>query len=100
MKVGRCLPQYTIDEHWLESCAPLDRDNIGVCIFFFFIRDILTQSTKETCLKRTLTHVLQAWDRHCLEDSELKDDLINELMNDKAVYRTVPATAGVLKIRF
>ena len=37
------------------------------------------------------------WDRQCLEDSERKDQRINESMNDKGVYRTAPATPGLLK---
>ena len=28
---------------------------------------------------------------------EEKDDLMNELMNDKTVYRTAPATPGLFK---
>ena len=32
------------------------------------------------------------------EDLEEKDDSLNELMNDKAVYRTAPATPGLLNI--
>ena len=40
---------------------------------------------------------LPVWDRQCLEDSERKDDLMNELLNDKAVYRTATATPGLLK---
>ena len=32
------------------------------------------------------------------EDLEEKDDLINELINHKAVYRTAPATPGLLII--
>ena len=36
------------------------------------------------------------WDRQCLEDYEQKDDSISELINDKDVYRTVPATPGLL----
>ena len=34
------------------------------------------------------------WDRQCLEDSELKD----ELLSDGADCRTVPATPGLLII--
>ena len=33
----------------------------------------------------------QIWDRQCLEDSKLKDHSMNELLNDKGVYRTAPA---------
>ena len=40
------------------------------------------------------------WDRRCLEDSEQKDDSINQSINqsiiDKGVYRTAPATPGLL----
>ena len=45
---------------------------------------------------------LPVWYRQCVEDSELKDDSINPLLNDKGVYRTAPATPGLLiiKIRF
>ena len=32
----------------------------------------------------------------CLEDSERKDDLINESMNDKGVCKTAPAAPGLL----
>ena len=35
-------------------------------------------------------------DRQCLEDSERKDHLINECMNHEGVYRTAPATLGLL----
>ena len=39
---------------------------------------------------------LMLWDRQCLEDSELKGDPMNELMNDwmndEGAYRTAPAT--------
>ena len=34
------------------------------------------------------------------EDLEEKDDSINELMSDEAVYRTAPATPGLLNIYF
>ena len=37
------------------------------------------------------------WDRQCLEDSEQKDHLFNELIYDKAVYRTAPIKPGLLK---
>ena len=33
------------------------------------------------------------------EDLEEKDDWMNQLMNDKAVYRTAPATPGLLIIQ-
>ena len=39
---------------------------------------------------------LTVWDRQCFEDSELKDDSINESISDKGVYRTAPATPGLL----
>ena len=32
-----------------------------------------------------------AWGRQCLEDSEQKDDLVIQLINDKGVYRTAMA---------
>ena len=32
-----------------------------------------------------------------VEDLEEKDDLVNELMNDKGVCKTAPATPGLLK---
>ena len=38
------------------------------------------------------------WDRQCLEDYEQKDHLINELISNGGVYRTAPATPGLLKI--
>ena len=38
------------------------------------------------------------WDRQYLEYSEQKDDSISELMNDKGVYITAPATPGLLNI--
>ena len=34
------------------------------------------------------------------EDLEEKDDLLTELMNDKAVYRTAPTTRGLLIISY
>ena len=36
------------------------------------------------------------WDKECLEDSERKDHSINQSVNDKGVYRTAPATPGLL----
>ena len=45
---------------------------------------------------------LTVWDRQCLKDSERKDDLINqsmnEIINEEGVYRTAPATPGLLII--
>ena len=42
------------------------------------------------------------WVRQCLEDSEQMDHSINErmneLINDEGVYRTAPATPGLLLI--
>ena len=38
------------------------------------------------------------WVRHYLEDSEQKDESTNELINDEGVYRTTPATPGLLII--
>ena len=38
------------------------------------------------------------FDRQCLEDSEQKDHLINELFNYKGVYRTARATPVLLNI--
>ena len=38
------------------------------------------------------------WDRQCLIDSERKDDSMNQLISDKGVCRTAPATPGLLKI--
>ena len=35
---------------------------------------------------------LLTWDRQCVEDSEQKNDSINESMSDEGVYRTAPAT--------
>ena len=43
---------------------------------------------------------LTVLDRQCLEDSELKDDLINEWMNYEGVYRTAPATPVLLITAF
>ena len=42
---------------------------------------------------------LTVWERQCLAESERKDHLLNELMNHKAVYRTAPATPGLLNTR-
>ena len=39
---------------------------------------------------------LTVWDRQCLEDSELKDDSLNESVNYEGVYRTAPASPGLL----
>ena len=36
------------------------------------------------------------WDRQCLDDSEQKDHLMNESVNYEGVYRTAPATPGLL----
>ena len=41
---------------------------------------------------------LAVWARLFLEDSEQKDDSINQWMNDKGVYTTAPATLGLLII--
>ena len=38
--------------------------------------------------------VLDLW---CFEDSEEKDELISELINDGGACRTAPATPGLLK---
>ena len=35
---------------------------------------------------------LLTWDGQCLEDSEQKNDSINESMSEEGVYRTAPAT--------
>ena len=41
-----------------------------------------------------------AWDRQCVKDSEQKDHSLNEWMNEwmnyEGVYRTAPATPGLL----
>ena len=34
----------------------------------------------------------------CVEDSEQKNDSINESMSDKGVYKSAPATPGLLII--
>ena len=39
------------------------------------------------------------WDRQCLEDSEQKDHLPIESINDKGVYRTAPATPDLVNYR-
>ena len=36
------------------------------------------------------------WDRQCLEDSEQKDQLLNESVNAEGVCRTAMATQGLL----
>ena len=36
------------------------------------------------------------WDRQCLEDSEQKDDSMNESINYTGFCRTAPATLGIL----
>ena len=41
---------------------------------------------------------LTVWDTQCFEHIFTKDDLIHELINDKCVYRTAPATLGLLNI--
>ena len=41
---------------------------------------------------------LTVWDLLCCEYMEEKDESINHLINHKAVYRTAPATPGLLKI--
>ena len=54
-----------------------------------------------TCDTRHVSSsALTVWDRQCLEDSELKDHLMNQLMNHEGVYRTAPATPGLLTILF
>ena len=49
-----------------------------------------------TFSKNVSSPPLTFWDRQCLEDSEKKDDWINKLMNHNGVYRTAPATTGLL----
>ena len=39
---------------------------------------------------------LTVWDRQCLEDSELKDEVLNKSMSNRDVCRTAPATPGLL----
>ena len=39
---------------------------------------------------------LTAWKRQCLDDSEEKDELVSQSTNDKGVWRTAPATPGLL----
>ena len=39
---------------------------------------------------------LTVWDLWCCEDWEEKGELLNELINHEAVYRTAPATPGLL----
>ena len=51
--------------------------------------------TCDICVK-FISPVLKVWDWQCLEDSE-RNQWINERMNHKGVYRTVPATPGLLK---
>ena len=41
---------------------------------------------------------LKVWDGQRLEYSKQKDDSMNELINYEGVYRTVPATPGLLNI--
>ena len=42
---------------------------------------------------------LTAWDRQYREDSEQKDHSNNESMNEEGVYRTAPATPGLINIQ-
>ena len=39
-------------------------------------------------------------DRQCIEDSELKDESINQWLNYEGAYRTAPATPGLLILSF
>ena len=39
------------------------------------------------------------WDLWCFEDLEEKDRSVNQLISDRGVYRTAPATPGLLKIQ-
>ena len=55
------------------------------------IANLLTQNVSSLALR--------VWDRQCLEDSEQKDDIIiqsiNEIIKCKGVYRTDLATPGL-----
>ena len=51
-----------------------------------------------TLCKNSRSPSLMVWVWRCLEDSELKDDRLNQWMNNKGVCRTAPATPGLLKI--
>ena len=48
------------------------------------------------------SQALTVWDRQCLEDSEQKDDInhdrLNQSVNDKGVYRTALATLVMVNI--
>ena len=42
---------------------------------------------------------LMVWDLWCCEYLEEKGESLNELISDEAVYRTAPATPGLLKLQ-
>ena len=49
-------------------------------------------------VKHGLMRFSTIWDGQCLEDSEPKEDLINELIRDEGFHRNAPATQGLLNI--
>ena len=58
----------------------------------------MTYGGGEHSLKISLA--LTVWDRQCHEDSEQKDYQLTDLTNDETVFRTVPATPGLLIISY
>ena len=58
--------------------------------------DMLHNEGDKHSFQNLSSPALTVWDRQCLGDSEQKDDLVNESMNDEGVFRTAPATLGLL----
>ena len=48
--------------------------------------------------KNVRSLALMVWDLWCHEDLEEKDESFSELINDRGVCRTAPATPGLFKI--
>ena len=49
--------------------------------------------------KNVRSIAIMVWDLWCFEDLEEKDESISELISDRGVCRTAPATLGLLKMQ-
>ena len=69
------------------------------CDMWHVTHDIwhVTRDVRWTFYKKVSSLALTVWDLWCSEDFEEKDSLLNEWMNDEAVFRTTPAILGLCK---
>ena len=69
------------------------------CDMWHVTHDIrhVTLDVRWTFYKKVSSLALTIWDLWYSEDFEEKDCLLNEWMNDEAVFRTTPATLGLCK---